>query len=179
MGERGDSEGFYRERNGRVREGAFSHDEDGDGGGGVDGEGDVDVDGDAAPLFPVDAPSELMIELEGRVNTGFGTGTGRTQRFPLHSGPGRGDATAPEAEDEGLNTAFVELSADAGAAGLPEPPPVFTPERGPPEPGPGSFIPLADMLFCINEGSRQLVYSLFRGIVGPTGQIECRDVEKY
>jgi hypothetical protein len=38
------------------------------------------------------------------------------------------------------------------------------------------MVPLAELDVCVNEGSRYFVYSLFRGIVGPSGDIECVDI---
>ena len=40
----------------------------------------------------------------------------------------------------------------------------------------GAALILASLPICVNEGSRQFVYSLFRGIVGTMGTVECVDI---
>ena len=52
-------------------------------------------------------------------------------------------------------------------------PPVLL-EAGAGEPDGGMV--LASLPICANEGSRQFIYSLFRGVVGALGVVECVDI---
>lgn len=67
---------------------------------------------------------------------------------------------------------------DAGDAAVPLPPPAFFLGNlaPPPQKSASQLVQLADMQLCVNEASRQFVVSLFRGVVGGAGDVECVDV---
>lgn len=76
----------------------------------------------------------------------------------------------------------VDIASDL-AAGAPPPPAEAKDPNADAIPGPqpgadDSVIVMVDLPVCINEGSRRFIYSLFRGLVGPDGDVECIDIKE-
>lgn len=124
----------------------------------------------------------------------------RTEFAPYDGGVGGAGAAATEDELSVVRPPFTRGDAAPAAAALLEagattatasdgdgdgngdeptmPPPSYFLGRiaPPPQKGATQLVQLANMQLCVNEASRQFVVSLFRGVVGSAGDIECVDV---
>ena len=91
--------------------------------------------------------------------------------------PSASDAVnADKLAQNGFGLTFLELGGGGGggAADAAGAAPGALLETGAGEPDGGMV--LASLPICANEGSRQFIYSLFRGVVGALGVVECVDI---
>lgn len=72
------------------------------------------------------------------------------------------------------DTAFTHGRLDGGTPPLSDA--LFHLPPAPAQKSIGQMVFLAELDLCVNEGSRQFVFSLFRGVVGSSGDIECTDI---
>jgi len=93
------------------------------------------------------------------------------------------DALAPPFFHPDGPASLLEVAQRAGEDGdggdsIPLPPPAYYlgETAHPPQRVASGVIVLNEMDLCVNEGSRQFAYSLYRGVVGKAGSIECVDV---
>jgi len=85
-------------------------------------------------------------------------------------------ASSREAVGGAIIMAEVGDGAGAGAGVLPNSI-MPAPPAPPPEAAAGQSLTLASMEICVNVGSREFIFSLFRGVVGTQGDVECVPVD--
>lgn len=146
---------------------------------------DVDADADA----DAEAEGEEAVAADLGLGSGFGEAVDLEAADGAYAGSvesgGDADAPLPASASPPAGDAAggdgLDIAADL-AAGAPPPPsePKDPNADSIPGPQPGSddgVMVMADMPVCINEGSRKFIYSLFRGLVGPDGEVHCSDIK--